>query len=151
MTVIQSVFQGGTIIVSGSNMFQKGIVVGEFSDEGDPFTLNPRKIRDGAMTLQTTAVYWTTAELIRMTVRVVANTPVDTSLRQFFESNAAQSFGSGSKDVVTMTISYPNGSKTTFSNGSCDSYSPAMGAAQSGRLTQSEYSFMFAKVTNEGA
>jgi len=134
---------GTSVRILASNTFPVGIEVTEFADDADPLDIPSLIITASAMGLNGTKVNWTQANVILMTLNVIANSEDDRNLSLLFEANRAGRGKVSQKDVVTSMISYPDASLETLTGGSCDEFMPGKSISSEGRFKSKAYIFSF--------
>jgi len=134
---------GVELLIIASNTFPQGIEITQFADDADPIDLPSTAIAGNAMGLNGDKATWTTANPIPLTTNVITGSEDDANLNLLFEANRAGKNKSSAKDVITAIISYPDGSKTTFTGGSADEFMPGKSIASEGRFKSNAYIFSF--------
>lgn len=134
---------GIEIIVKGSVTYPSGISVTQFADDADPLDFPELAIADTAMGINGDLVVWNTPNPIEVPINVIPNSDNDKDLSILFEANRVAKGKRSAKDVITMTVIYPDGKKVTLNNGALISGTPANGIASAGRMKSKPYTFRF--------
>lgn len=140
-----SVF-GLRVQLTASETFPAGISLTQFADDGDPFDTPSIQIRDKAMGVNGDLVAWSKATPTTVTLNIVPNSEDDRNLSVLFDANRVGKGKLPSRDVVNITVIYPDGRTTSFTQGIITDGLPANSAASSGRLKSKPYSFAFENV-----
>lgn len=134
---------GLNIYLIASNTFPVGIPLTQFADDADPFDLPSMTIGDNAMGINGDLVSWSKANPIKTTLSVIAGSDDDLNLQVLFENNRPGRGKTGTRDVITLTGIYPDGSKVSLLNGNMTDGMPGNSVASSGRLKSKTYGFSF--------
>lgn len=134
---------GVSVLIRASNTFPVGLLITEFADDADPLDAPALEITNSAMGVNGNKINWTVANSIPMTINVITNTENDRNLSTLFESNRAGRGKVSAKDTVIAVIGYADGSITTLTGGSCDSFIPAKSISSEGRFKSNAYVFSF--------
>jgi hypothetical protein len=140
-----SVF-GARVQVVASNTFPSGFSVSQFADDADPFDSPSLKIKEVAAGVNGDLVSWSKAVTVPVTINVVPNSDDDKNLATLFESNRVGKGKISARDVITISIIYPDLRTVTFSGGVITDGVAALSAASAGRLKTRAYSFAFENV-----
>ncbi len=137
---------GLRVLLTASETFPAGISLTQFADDADPFDTPSMQIRDKAMGVNGDLITWSKANPIPVTLNLIANSDDDKNLGVLFESNRVGKGKQGARDVVGITVVYPDGRTASFTQGSITDGMPANSAASSGRLKSKAYVFCFENV-----
>lgn len=140
-----SVF-GLRVQLNASETFPSGISITQFADDADPFDTPSMQIRDKAMGVNGDLITWSKATPIAVTIAVVANSEDDDNLSVLFEANRVGKGKQGARDVISLTVVYPDGRTASFTQGVITDGMPSNSAQSSGRLKSRGYSFAFENV-----
>jgi hypothetical protein len=138
---------GLVVNIKASNTFPSGFAVTQFADDGDSITFDEMEIGGSAMGLNGDLVTWDKVAPINVPINVIPNGDDDINLGILFEANRAGRGKKTAKDVITMTVIYPNGKSTTLSGGRLLKGKPSNSVASEGRMTSKSYSFAFENIT----
>lgn len=133
-------------IVIASQTFPSGIAVTQFADDADGLDSPSMQIRDKAMGLNGDLVTWSKANPIPLTLNVVPNSEDDLNLSVLFEANRVGKGKFGARDVISVTVLYPDGRTASFTEGTITDGMPANSAQSSGRMKSKPYQFAFENV-----
>lgn len=134
---------GSQLNIIASNTFPVGFPVTQFADDADPFDFPALQIADSAMGLNGDLIPWSKANPIKLTVSVIPNSIDDDTLGILLEANRVGRGKSGAKDIITMTILYPDGRFVTLIEGIITEGMPSNSVASAGRMKSKTYSFSF--------
>lgn len=144
---------GLQINLVASSTFPAGIPLTQFADDSDPLDLTSIQIADKAMGLNGDLIVWAKANPLPCTLNVIAGSEDDLNLSVLAEANRVGKGKNSARDVITMTIVYPDGRTLTLNNGKITDSMFGNSVASAGRLKSKAYIFSFEnKVdTNTGA
>jgi len=137
-----SVF-GLKVQLTASQTFPSGISLSQWADDADPFDTPAMQIRDKAMGVNGDLITWSKANPITLTLSVVPNSEDDANLAVLFEANRVGKGKQGARDVVGVSVIYPDGKTASFTQGTITDGMPANSSASSGRLKSKTYTFAF--------
>ena len=109
---------------------------------------SPAQIADYGMGVNGDLVTWTRPVPLEVTLNVIPNTDADKNLSILYDMNRAAKGKVSAQDLVTLVVSYPDGSRKILSNGKLVSGVPAGSVASSGRIKTKEYRFVFENKIN---
>lgn len=138
---------GLRVVLKASNTYPQGIVLTQFADDADGLDVPSQQIADKAMGLNGDMVAWSRPNPIAATLNVIPGTEDDRNLSTLFEANRVGRGKSGARDVITMTVVYPDGSQTTYNNGVITDGIAGRPVASSGRMKTKPYAFAFEGAT----
>lgn len=142
---------GLSITVTASRTFPSGFVLTEFADDADPFDIPAVDATTATMNMNGVLVASNTPVPITPTINLIPGGQDDQNMQVIYDSNRAARGRRVARDVITMTVNYPDGSTATAINGVIVSGNPATSVASAGRLKSSAYSFAFEDVTRTRA
>lgn len=142
MTIDASAF-GVTVNIQASETFPAGFEVSRFADDADPIDLPQLQINDKAMGVNGDMVTWSKANPIPCTLAVMPNNEDDDNLQVLAASNRAVRGRRPVRDLITMTITYPDGSVTRLLRGKLTDAPLGRSVASSGRIKTNSYVFAF--------
>ena len=144
----QDVSGTGTIVaLKASTTFPNQLAISQFADDSDPLDMPALQIADTAMGLNGDLLKWAKAVPIAMTLNVVPGSPDDTNLQILGDANRVGQGKVSAKDVITATITYPDGSIVILNKGIIKQYMPGNSIASSMRLKTKSYVFEFESKT----
>ena len=142
---------GIRVTIRASVTFPSGFTVSQFADDGDPIDTPQQQIMDKAMGLNGDLIVFSKANPILATVSVIPDTDDDRNLAVLANANRVGRGKQSARDVVTMTIIYPDNSTKTLSPGVMTDAPMSTSVASAGRLKTKAYAFAFENVTSGGA
>lgn len=134
---------GSRVRLVASRTFPAGITITQFADDADPLDIPSIQVRDGAMGVNGDLVTWSRANPLRSTLNVIPGSVDDRNLAVLLEANRTARGKSSAADKITMTVTYPNGSVVTLSEGVISDGMPGDSIASAGRRKSKSYAFMF--------
>ena len=139
---------GVKVTVIAVPTFPQGFEISEFADDADPLDFPPAQIADYGMGVNGDLVTWTRPVPLEVTLNVIPNTDADKNLSILYDMNRAAKGKVSAQDLVTLVVSYPDGSRKILSNGKLVSGVPANSVASAGRIKTKEYRFVFENKIN---
>lgn len=79
-------------------------------------------------------------------MNIIATSDDDINMEALLEANRVGKGKRGARDIITLTLNYPNGSIVTLSKGIIIVGSIIPGVQQSGRMKTRQYRFRFERV-----
>lgn len=134
---------GLKVQIVASVTFPAGITITQFADDSDPFDVPAQDIADKAMGLNGDLITWSKANPIMATLNVIPESEDDINLSILAEANRAAKGKNSARDVITMTVMFPNGKVWTASPGAVMNFSPGDSVASASRLKSKPYAFAF--------
>lgn len=134
---------GIRVTIVGSVTFPQGFTVTQFADDGDPIDTPQQQIMDKAMGLNGDMVAWSKANPIMANVSVIPDTDDDRNLSALAEANRVGRGKTSARDIITMTVIYPDGSTNTLNNGKLTDAPLSTSIASAGRKKTKVYNFAF--------
>lgn len=142
---------GTSVQLVASNTFPQGITIAQAADDADFLDCAELAIAESSMGLNGTHVVWSKPGVIDFTINVVPTTTDDINLSTLHEANRTAEGKKIARDQLTMVITYPDGSTTTFGQGIILSGVPTLGTAQSGRFKTRPFKFRFTQISRVNA
>ncbi len=139
---------GVKVTVIAVPTFPQGFEISEFADDADPLDFPAAQIADYGMGVNGDLVTWTRPDPLEVTLNVIPNTDADKNLSILYDMNRAAKGKVSAQDLVTLVVSYPDGSRKILSNGKLVSGVPANSVASAGRIKTKEYRFVFENKIN---
>lgn len=137
---------GLRINIVASETFPSGITLTQFADDADPFDSPSMQIRDKAMGINGDLITWSKANPIPCSINVVPGGEDDKNLAVLFESNRVGKGKQGARDIISLTVYYPDGRTASATQGAITDGPPMDSAASSGRLKTKQYQFAFENI-----
>lgn len=134
---------GAKVQVVADQTFPSGFNLSQFADDADPFDLPSTQIAEAAMGMNGDLITWSKANPLPIALAVVPGSEDDRNLQALYDANRVGKGKSSARDVITVTVVYPDGQTLTLSEGRLTDGPPGVGAASSGRLKTSTYQFKF--------
>lgn len=150
MTVDISGF-GLRINLIASNTLPIGVNLMQFADDSDPLDIPSIQIADSAMGLNGDLITWSKANPIKATLNLIAGGEDDTIMALIFEANRVGRGKTGARDIITMTVMYPDRRFITLIKGVITDGMPGNAVASAGRLKSKAYSLSFENKIGIGA
>lgn len=123
--------------------FPMGFTVQQFSDDIDPLEIQDDTPGAYEMLYDGSLFAYTQASPILVKISVLPGSEDDINLKILLSSRRMANKLLPISDVTSMVVSYPDGGKTVFSNGSIISGPPADSIKQEGRKRGNTYTFAF--------
>lgn len=134
---------GLKVIIQASNTLPVGITISQFGDDADALDIEEIQVADKAMGLNGDLLTWSKPAPLNVTLNLVPNTPEDLIMSALLEANRVGKGKIGARDVITMTVMYPDGRPVVFTNGAITDGNPAIAVASEGRMKTKPYAFSF--------
>lgn len=138
---------GLVVSLIASNTFPAGIVLTQFADDSDPVDLASIQIADKAMGLNGDLITWAKATAVPCVLNIIAGTDDDRNLSILAENNRVGRGKLGSRDIITVTIRYPDGTTMTLNPGAITDAMFGKSVASAGRYKTKTYTFSFENLT----
>lgn len=126
-----------------SRTFPIGINLTQFSDDSDPLDFPSIQIADSAMGLNGDLIKWSKANPIKAVLNMIPGTAEDALMSILLEANRVGRGKIGAKDIIIMTVIYPDNRFITAINGIITDGMPGNAVASQGRLKTKTYNFSF--------
>jgi hypothetical protein len=137
----------GTLIeIRASFTFPAGFTLTQFADDADPIDIPSLQIGDKTMGANGDLITWSKANPIPVNVNILPGDEDDSNMMILFDANRISRGKNGARDIITMTIVYPDSRVVTFNKGKATDYIPGNPFQSSGRLKTKPYSFAFESV-----
>lgn len=138
---------GLRVILRASVTFPQGIELTQFADDGDPFDTPSQQLMDKAMGLNGDMVVWGKPNPITPTINVIPNTDDDRNLAVLAEANRIGKGKNSARDVLTMSVMYPDGRSLTLTQGVITDAILTSPVSSAGRMKTKPYAFAFEGMT----
>lgn len=132
------------LVATGS--FPAGFPITAFADDSDPIEMESIAIADKAMGLNGDLVTWSKATPIPVNISVIAETVDDLNLTILATANKVGKLAIGAKDVINLTLVYPNGKIINLNNGKMTDAPFGSSVQSQGRLKGKTYKFVFESI-----
>lgn len=130
-----------------SKTFPAGITLTEFADDADPLDIPEIQVGDKAMNVNGNLVTWSKATPTDVNVSAIPGSGDDSNLAVLLDANRPQPGRRPARDVITLVVTYPDGSVATASPGRIMAGPPAKSVQSSGRMKGNVYKFTFEAMT----
>ncbi len=143
---------GLTARVIASVTFPSGFNVTAFADDADPLDIPALTLADKAMGLNGDFVVWSQPHPIEIVLNVIPTSPEDINFNiladgvRYLGDDGISKGKSSARDVITIALTYPNGTVATLSEGIITSAIISQPVANSGRMKTKPYNFAFANI-----
>lgn len=141
---------GLSVNLVASRTFPNGFVITEFADDTDPLDSPDMDIADTAMGLNGDFLLWARAQSVDVALAVIAGTPSDVNMGILLEANRVAKGKTVSRDIIGLTVNYPNGLIASVSQGVMVSGQVMPQIASAGRFKTRTYRFRFENITKTG-
>lgn len=138
---------GAAVSLVASVTYPAGIAITQAADDVDVLDMPSVKIADVAMGVNGDLVKWSRAIAKPVTISVIPGSLDDINLAILAQNNNAAQGQINNRDVITLTIVYPDGSTITYSNGFITDAMFGNSVSSAGRLKSKTYAFQFQSVT----
>lgn len=136
--------------IKASNTFPEGFNLTAFADDADAIDAPDLVIADAAMALNGELVVWNKANYLEAGFNVIPTSVDDVNLAALANANRVGKGKRGARDVITITVSYPDGSTATYGPGVMVVGSVAKSVAAAGRFKSRQYRFRFEGLSTAG-
>lgn len=143
MAVLDVSAFGTKVLLIASNTFPNGVDLGQWADDADPVDSPNVAIGDAAGGVNGDLLTWDKFTPLPLTINVVPGSDDDANLQAVWEANRPGQGKVSAKDVITVTVTYPNGEQVTLDTGKMVSGPAAGSVAGAGRLKTKMYEFKF--------
>lgn len=134
---------GLRINLVASTTFPQGIVITQFADDTDPADMASIQVREAAMGINGDMVSWSRANPLPLVIAVIPGSDDDRNLSVLLEANRVGKGKQGSRDIITATVIYPDGTANIYTEGVITDGVAGKGVASGGRIKTTTYSFRF--------
>lgn len=134
---------GLRMVLKASVTYPTGIEITQVADDADPLDMPSVQIADKAMTMNGQLLTWSTANPLLATVAVVPDSEDDIALEYLAEANRPSRGKTPARDVLTLTIYYPNGSTRTLTRGAVTDAMFGQSPSSAGRFKSKVYGLAF--------
>lgn len=138
---------GATVVLRATNTFPNGFSVSQFADDADPVDVPSIQLADKAMGLNGDLITWAKGQPLPVTIAVIPDSDDDRNLQVLAEANRTAKGKAPARDIITLTIVYPDGKTTVFSQGKITDAMPTNSIASAGRMKSKTYAFAFENLT----
>lgn len=141
---------GARVILRASVTFPQGVSLTQFGDDTDPFDIPSQELGTATMGVNGDLIFASRANPIPLTISFIPNSDDDKNLDVLAMANTVGRGKQSARDIITISVVYPDGSQRTFSQGKLTNAPLAPGASSAGRLKTRAYTFAFEALTKSG-
>lgn len=138
---------GLVINLVASQTFPAGITLTQFADDADPVDSASIQISDKAMGLNGDLITWNKAIPVPCTLSVIPGSDDDNNLSILAENNRSGRGKIVTRDVVSISIVYPDGTTLFLTQGILTDSMFGKSVASAGRMKSKNYQFSFENLT----
>lgn len=128
--------------------FPLGIDITQFADDQDAINFGDQDIAETAMGLNGDLVVWGKPSAINITLSVIPGSDDAKNLAVLYDMNRIAKNKVSARDMITMTVSYPDKDPKVYTNGKLIGGTPGDGVSSNGRLQTRQYRFAFENKLN---
>ena len=134
---------GTSVTFLASKTFPTGFNITNYMDDSDPFGFDAVDTAGFAMGMNGNLITWSKATPTTVTLNVIPGSDDDLNLDLVAEMNRAQKGRRPIRDVITITVSYGDGSTYTLSGGKLVNYMPGKSYSSEGKGKSKPYKLVF--------
>lgn len=131
---------GVSIFIKAETSFSQGFFVEGMADDSDPLAFAEMTVAEADVNINGDLVVWGKPQVMNPTLNVVAGSPADNNLQVMLAARE-----NGVREQVEMTVTYPDGSSVTASEGVLTTGTKGKGVTTAGRTATRSYQFVFGK------
>ncbi len=136
---------GLRVLIAFSKTFPSGITIEDFPADSDPLDLGELEIGEAKMGLNGTPILFSKADPFETSISLLPTTEEAAALTQAALANRIGSkLRPLAKDIITMTVIYPDGSTRIASNGWMTKASVGPNVKGEGKMEDQKFTFQFA-------
>lgn len=129
-----------------SNTYPNGITLTAFADDADATDFPDLQVGDTGFGLNGDMAAWSKATGPEIGFNLIPTSDDDINMETLLEANRVGKGKRGARDIISIVVTYPNGSVVTLSSGIIIVGSLNPGVQQSGRMKTRQYRFRFERV-----
>lgn len=129
---------GVSIFIKSGVSFPNGFIVEGMADDTDPLAFAEMTVAEADTNINGDLVVWGKPQVMNPTLAVVAGSPADDNLQVMLAARE-----NGVREEVEMTVTYPDGSNVTASEGVLTTGTKGKGTSSAGRTVTRSYGFAF--------
>lgn len=134
---------GVSMTLVASKTFPSGITLTQFASDSDPFDFADVTIAEAEMNVNGEQVTFSTANPVTATLSMIPDSDDDKNMSILLRENTQSRNHRSVQDVITLTVNYPDGTRTTAIEGKLLSGTPASGVTSAKRKKTKSYGFSF--------
>lgn len=129
---------GVSIFIRSSVSFPTGFIVEGMADDTDPLGFSEMTVAEADTNINGDLVTWGKPQVMTPKLAVVAGSPADDNLQIMLAARE-----NGVREEVEMTVTYPDGSSVTASEGVMTTGTKGKNVSSAGRTATRSYGFAF--------
>jgi hypothetical protein len=137
---------GVSITLVASKTFPSGITLTQFASDSDPFDFADVTIAEAEMNVNGEQVTFSTANPVPVTLSLIPDSDDDKNLSILLRENTQSRNHKSVRDVITLTVNYPEGERRTAVEGKMLSGTPSSGVTSGKRKKSKSYGFSFEEI-----
>lgn len=137
---------GISIFIRSQTSFPQGFYVEGMADDADPLSFAELTVSEVDTNINGDVVAWGKPQVLNPTLNVISGSPADDNLQVLLNARK-----NGIREQCEMTVSYPDGSSVTASQGVIVTGTTGKGATSAGRTATRAYSFAFGTYNEQRA
>ncbi|QRE00525.1 hypothetical protein [Burkholderia phage BCSR129] len=138
---------GFKVTLIASVTFPAGIQLTAWADDTDPFDVPSVQIADKNNNVNGEMVHWSKSNPIPLTLNMIPGSPDDRNLEVLYEANRVGKGKTSARDVIQISVSYPDGRVMNYINGIMTDGVPGNGVSNQGKLKSKSYNLAFENKT----
>lgn len=134
---------GLSITLVASVTFPNGITLTQFADDTDPLDFPDATIAEYGIGLNGHMVIWQKAIPLQINLSIIPSSTDDANLSILWEANRQKKNSNSVKDVISMSVNYPDGTVKSLVSGAILTGAPIKSVQQNGRYKTKTFGFIF--------
>lgn len=141
---------GISVRLVASRTFPAGIELTQFADDADSLDIPATELGDKGMGVNGDLIMWRRPNPLELTLNLIPNSDDDKNMQVLAEANRTARGKSPARDVITLSVMYPDGTYRNYNLGGIMSAILGNALASAGRFKSKPYAFAFENVTGNG-
>lgn len=129
---------GFSVFIKSSESFKNGFYLEGLADDSDPLSFEELTLAETETNVNGDLVVFGKPQVLNPKLSVIAGSPADNNLQALLSARQ-----NGVKELIEITISYPDGSGLTASGGVMTTGTKGKSVVSSGRTATRTYGFAF--------
>lgn len=129
---------GVSVFIRSDTSFPQGFTLDGLADDVDPLAFAEMTVAETDVNVNGDLVVWGKPQIMNPTINVLAGSPADDNLQVMLSSRE-----NGVREQVEMTVTYPDGSSVTASEGVLTTGTKGKSISSAGRVATRAYGFVF--------
>ncbi|WVR18076.1 tail fiber protein [Burkholderia phage Bm1] len=138
---------GFEVTLIASVTFPAGIQLSAWADDVDPFDVPSVQIADKNNNVNGEMVHWSKSNPIPLTLNFIPGSPDERNMEILYEANRVAKGKTSARDVIQLTVSYPDGRLISYINGIITDGLPGNAISNQGRQKSKNYNLAFENKT----